>query len=159
MAVAESRYSDEPKPLRSYALLAAVFNAGFGAALARATTQQSLPERIGLADIVLVGVATHKAARLISKDAVTSFLRAPFTHYEGPGSGNEVDESPRGEGLRRALGELLVCPPCIGLWVSAGLVAGLVRAPRPTRTVAAMFAALTLADLLHQAHLAAHKMS
>jgi hypothetical protein len=154
-----SRYSDEPKPLAAYALIAAVFNAGFGVALARAARAGSLPDRVGLGDVVLLGVATHKAARLISKDTVTSFVRAPFTRYEGPGEANELEESPRGDGLRRAVGELLVCPPCVGLWVAAGLVTGLVRAPRPTRTVAATLAAFTLADFLHQAHVAAHKRS
>jgi hypothetical protein len=70
---------------------------------------------------------------------------------------NELEESPRGEGPRRALGELLVCPPCTGQWVVGGLVAGLVAAPRATRLLASTFTAIALADFLHLAFVAARE--
>ena len=41
---------------------------------------------------------------------MTSFLRSPFTRYTGEAQPSEVSEEPRGRGLRRAVGELLVCP-------------------------------------------------
>ncbi|MEA2385083.1 MAG: hypothetical protein QOH72_5054 [Solirubrobacteraceae bacterium] len=59
---------------------------------------------------------------------------------------------PRGRGLRRAVGELLVCPYCIGLWVSAGFTAGLLVAPRFTRWVAAVRSALFGAEVLQIAY-------
>ncbi len=46
-----------------------------------------MPERIGPGDILLLGVATHKLGRLLAKDWVTSFLRAPFTTFKGGGAG------------------------------------------------------------------------
>jgi hypothetical protein len=67
-----------------------------------------IPERVGYADVVSLGIATHKVSRLIVKDWVTSPIRAPFTTYEGPGQmSGEVTESPRGKGWRLAIGELL----------------------------------------------------
>ena len=71
---------------------------------------RELPERPRAADLLLAGVATHKLSRLLTKDRVTSFIRAPFTRYEQPAGHGEVEEEPRGSGLRLAIGELLVCP-------------------------------------------------
>ena len=146
-------YSDEPRPLGSYALLVAVFNSllvGFLYALRR--SDRELPERIGAGDVLLLGAATHKLSRLITKNKPTSALRAPFTEYEGPAGQGEVEERPRGEGLRRAVGELLVCPYCMGLWIAAALACGLVIVPRATRFVAAIFSVLGLSDIFQIAH-------
>lgn len=41
-----------------------------------------LPEGYRAGDLVLLGVATFKLSRLISKDRVTAFLRAPFTRFQ-----------------------------------------------------------------------------
>ena len=60
-------------------------------------------------------------------------------------------ESPRGRGMRRAIGQLLLCSKCMGLWVAAALVTGLVRAPRATRTACTALAAATVNDLLQTA--------
>src|SRR5689334_19008334 len=86
-----------------------------------------------LASYGVLTVASHKAARLITKDKVTAAVRAPFTEYQGPGGPGEVEEAPRGDGLRHAIGELLVCPYCLGMWTSAFMTAGLLVAPRFTR--------------------------
>lgn len=150
-------YSDEPKPLRAYAVLTGIFNAGLAAGLAWAVRGRGLPERVGPGDVALLGTATHKLARLIAKDTVTSFLRAPFVRYEGPGGINELEETPRGEGMQRALGERLFCPQCVGQWVAGGFVVGYVRAPWLTRVVASAFAVLMIADFLHFAYTAARE--
>jgi hypothetical protein len=94
---------------------------------------------------------------VITKDKITSFLRAPFTEYQAPGGPGEVEERPRGSGARRAVGELLVCPYCLGLWISGGMHVGLIYAPRLTRTVASTFTALTIADFLQIAYKAAEE--
>ena len=142
-------------PFGAYAALTAAFNAAFAGALAAAARSGRLPERVDARDVVLVGVATHKLSRLITKDRVMAFARAPFTEYQEPGGAGEVEEKARGDGFRRAVGELLVCPYCLGLWTSAGMHAGLVFAPRVTRTVASTFTALALADFLQIAYKAA----
>jgi len=145
-------YSDESIPLRGYAALAATFNLLFAAGLA---LQDELPERVSVTDVVLVGVATHKFSRLLTKDRVTSFLRAPFVRYEGDAGPAEVSETARGEGVQRAIGELVVCPYCVGPWVATGFAFGLVSAPRPTRFIASIGSALTISDGLHLAYSAA----
>jgi hypothetical protein len=100
-------------------------------------------------------VATHKYSRLLAKDRVTSFLRAPFVRYEGEAGPAEVSETPRGQGPQRAIGELINCPFCLGMWIASGLGLGFVAAPRVTRFIAGVGAALAVADFLHLAHAAA----
>ncbi len=91
-----------------------------GLALAERSGRR-IPERVGVGDLVLMGVATHKLSRLITKDRVTSFARAPFTRYEEPAGHGEIEEHARGTGMRRAVGQLLTCPYCISQWVAGGL--------------------------------------
>jgi len=148
----------ERPPLLSYAGLMALFGALFGGGLWTAKRRgRELPERVGAADLILIGVASHKVSRLIGKDKVTSPLRAPFTELEEAGGPSELEERARGTGARRAIGELLVCPYCLGLWVVAGFALGLLFAPRLTRFMAAVFAALTLSDFLQIAYKAAEE--
>ncbi len=99
----------EDRPLAAYAGLTGVYNGALAAALLAAQRRgRPLPERIGPGDILLLGVATHKLGRLLARDWVTSFLRAPFTTFKGAsGIPAEVDEEARGAGLQRALGELV----------------------------------------------------
>jgi hypothetical protein len=139
----------EKPPLAGYATLIGIFTSMVGALSWRAwRTERRLPERVPAGDLVLLAVATHKASRLIAKDRVTSVLRAPFTSLEGEGGPGEVEEQARGSGLRLAIGELLVCPYCLGPWVATGLAAGLVLAPRPTRWIASVLSAVFAADVL-----------
>jgi hypothetical protein len=148
----------ERPPLGAYAAAIAIFNGLFaGALLLFRRSGGKLPERLGLADVVTIGVASHKVGRLIAKDKVTSPLRAPFTKFEGEGGPSEFDESSRGTGARKAVGEMLVCPYCLGLWVVAGFSVGLLFAPRLTRFIASVFAALTISDFLQIAYKAAEE--
>jgi len=145
----------ERPPFRTYAALATVFNAGFAGALMGAKRSRRLPERIETRDVLLLGTASHKLSRLVAKDKVTAFLRAPFTEYQGRGGPAEVEERARGEGARRAIGELLICPYCLGLWASGAFHVGLLYAPRTTRVVASTLTALTVSDFLQIAYKAA----
>jgi hypothetical protein len=144
---------DQERPLGGYAVLTSVFGlltGGFAAWFRR--SGRSLPERMAPDDFLLVTVASHKLSRMIAKDRVTSSVRAPFTRFQGDAGPGEVDEAARGRGLRRAIGELLVCPYCLSVWAAAAFTAGLLVAPRATRWVAAVFNALFGADLLHIAY-------
>jgi hypothetical protein len=77
-----------------------------------------------------------------AKDEVTSFVRAPVTQ-------DEAASEPEPEGWRRVLGELVTCPYCVGLWISAGLSSFLVLFPRQTRFATTVFAAQAVADFLN----------
>jgi hypothetical protein len=151
-------YAHEHPPLAAYALLTAGFGAAVGGTLLGLRARgRELPERPGAADIALAGVATHKVSRLLAKDRVTSFLRAPFVRYEGSSGQGEVSEEARGTGLRLAIGELVHCPYCLAQWVAAAFACGLVAAPRLTRFVAGIYAAETMSDFLQLAYAAAEE--
>ena len=128
-----------------------------GALLAIRRSGRELPERVGAGDLALLGTATHKLSRLIAKDKVTAVARAPFTTYEGSEGPSELSESPRGTGLRRAVGELVSCPWCVGLWVAFAFALGLVAAPRLTRLLASALSILALSDFLQIAYKAAEE--
>ncbi len=143
----------DDRPLGSYAVLLSVFGsltAGFAVWFGR--SGRDLPERIETRDLVLLTVASHKLARLLSKDRITSPIRAPFTQPQGEGGPGEVEETSRGRGLRRAIGQLLLCPYCLGMWTSAGFVAGLLTLPRFTRWVASVFSIFLGSELLQIAY-------
>jgi hypothetical protein len=143
----------QERPLGGYAVLTGTFGALAGAFAAWwRRSGRELPERMPAADLALVAVATHKASRLIAKDRVTSVVRAPFTTFEDDAGPGEVTEAARGRGLRRAIGELLVCPYCLGLWVSAAFTAGLLVAPRATRWTMAVLNAFFASDVLQMAY-------
>lgn len=149
----DNGYSHEHRPLAAYSALTAVFGAGFiaamTAALKRRGAESPQPRPF---DIVLIAAATHQVSRLITKKKVTSTFRAPFVRYQGSAGQGEVDEEPRGEGLRLAIGELLVCPYCVGHWVASGFGVGLVASPELTRLIATIFAAESAAEFLQMAY-------
>ena len=141
-------YTDEEQPLGSYLILATVFNGALATTLVAAHRRNRLPNTLRLTDLAGVALATHKIARLLTKDSATSFLRAPFVRLEEKDGSNSLVEQPRGQGIQQALGELLTCPECTSQWVVGGLTAGTLHAPRVTRTITGMFTALAVADLL-----------
>jgi uncharacterized protein DUF1360 len=149
----ERARKEAERPIGSYSALTGLF-AGLCSAFAlwMRRSGRALPERMGAADLALITIATHKLSRLITKDRVTSALRHPFTRYQEDAGQGEVEEQARGSGMRRALGELLICPYCIGMWLAAGFTAALVVAPRPTRWVASALTALFGSDLLQIAY-------
>jgi hypothetical protein len=148
----------ERPPFAAYATFATAFHVAMAGAVAAAKRSgRDLPERVQAADIALIGTASFKLSRLISKKKVTAFVRAPFTELEGSGGPAELEEHPRGSGLRRAMGELLVCPYCLGLWASGAFHAGLLFAPRATRFSASVLTAMTVSDFLQIAYKAAEE--
>jgi hypothetical protein len=152
-AAAAAQYSpDAERPLAAYFGLSAGFCLALGGSLVglRASGRE-LPARPAMADLLLAGVATHKVSRVLAKDKVTSFIRAPFTRYQEPAGHGEVEEEPRGRGAQLAVGELLR-PYCLAEWVAAGFAVGFVAAPRTTRFLAGIYVAQTLSDFLQLAY-------
>jgi hypothetical protein len=143
-------YGDpDEHPLGGYARAMSVYAAGVaGLTAAARAAGVTLPERISGGDIALISVATHKVARMIAKDPVTSPLRAPFTSFEKNAGDGEVNEQVRGHGTQHAVGELLTCPFCLAQWVATGFAFGLVVQPRATRLAATVFAVVAAADAL-----------
>ena len=145
--------------MSGHAFLTTVYNGSVAAfVVAQRRSGRALPERVAAGDLVLLSIGTYKLSRLIAKDRIMSFVRAPFTRFEGeserPG---EVSETPRGGGLQHAVGELLVCPYCLGQWIGTGFLITYLREPRLARTIAAAFAIVAGSDLLQETWVAVDK--
>ena len=154
-------YSDKPAemPLGGYAALLITYVATFGAIATALASRRDRTERIGIAEVLLLGIATHKIGRIVTKDWVTSPLRAPFTTYRTSTGGGEVEERSRGEGLQRAVGDLLTCPWCIAPWVAGGLYSTYVLSPAAGRLVAAASTSVAISDFLQHAYGAVKRAS
>jgi hypothetical protein len=139
----------EEKPLGGYAVLLATY-ASLGAGLV--FVERKRRASIRLSDVGLMILATHKLARLAAKDRVTSPLRAPFVKSADTDGDGKLEEISRGRGLRKALGDLVTCPYCMGPWIAGALVAAHVAAPQATRMLTTVFAVVAGADMLHQAY-------
>ena len=132
-------------PHGAYAAIMGAFVTGLAGAgmLAKALGRDPLEHRP--LDLVMLGAATFKAARTISRDEVTSFLREPFVQ----GEAHEGSEDPVESGdMRQAIGELVTCSRCIGTWVAAGLTGTQVVAPRFGRILTWTLAAAGMNDFL-----------
>jgi hypothetical protein len=153
-AVARQReaYGDTESPPHGLAMGVYLGIVGAAAAVAR-SRRIPVPEVRGL-DVALMAAATHRVARLVSKDSVTAPLRMPFTSREGDGHGSEVNDAARGSGVRRLIGELVSCPFCTGQWAATGLGVGYLFAPRATRLAMGVLSAVAAADFLHYGYTA-----
>jgi hypothetical protein len=150
----KERYSGgQDRPLGGYLAALGVYTAAVGT-LAGVTrlTGREIPDGLRVQDILLAAVATQKLSRLITRDPVTSPLRAPFTVYEGQEGPAELKEGARGQGARKTIGELITCPFCLDMWVATGLVAGFIYLPRTTRLAIDTLAMLAAADLLQSGY-------
>lgn len=147
---ADAYRGNNPRPLGGYVAVLVIYTVVVAVAtVAAVVTGRTLPKRWRVQDLVTVTLGTHKLSRTLTKDAVTSPLRAPFTHYAGTAGPAEVNEEVReGSQLRHSLGELLTCPFCLDMWVATGFAIGLVFVPRFTRLIAGVFTVLTGADFL-----------
>lgn len=94
-------------------------------------------------DVVLIGLATFKLSRLVTKEPVTQPLRAPFVEGD-PGPGDEP--APAGGPLRRAVGELLTCPFCVSVWIASLGTLAYAAAPRASRLAASGLTSMAVAD-------------
>jgi uncharacterized protein DUF1360 len=150
-------------PYGAYGALVGAFAGGMGSVsvLARLLGRRG-PEQTPL-NLVVLGLAAFKAARTVSHDEVTSFIRRPFV--KGEPDEPDAEEPLESGDVRQALGELLTCTRCTGVWTAAGVVTIDVLAPRLGRVaiwslalaavndwLEAGFAALTAkANVLEQA--------
>ena len=145
----------DERPLTAFTGILAAYGATVGglSLLVRATGRQ-LPERMALGDVAATAVATYRVARVLAKSPVTSPLRAPFTRFKGVCGEAELEEEVRGTGWRKAMGELVSCPFCLGQWVVTAFGFSWIFAPRATRMAASMLSAAAEADALHYGHAA-----
>jgi uncharacterized protein DUF1360 len=131
----------ERPPYEAYAAIAGAFVAGL--ATVAALSRRSPPATA--LELVALSAATFKASRTLSREKVASFVRQPFV--EGDAELGEL-ERPAGEGIQRAIGELVTCTRCIGTWSAAALASTQMLTPRFGRALTWTLAAGAANDFL-----------
>jgi hypothetical protein len=141
-----TRGEQERQERLTYMTLAGVFLGLLGLFISR-ERERGRPFEISPRDLTLLGLATFRGARLVAYDRVAEPFRDPVTETvpdEFDAGENVVAE---GTGARKAIGELVSCPTCVGTWLAAALVYGMRLAPGPTRLFAAILGVSGLAEL------------
>jgi hypothetical protein len=150
----------DDRPLGGYARTLGVYAAASAtAALAIRQRGLPLPERVGAYDLALLALATHKTSRTLTKESVTSPLRAGLTEFVEPGGPAESNERVSATGHTHALGELLTCPFCMSQWVATGFTVSLLLAPRATRVVLTVMSVRALSDALQLGYATAQRVA
>ncbi len=132
-------------PYRAYASIMGTYIGGLAATAALAHLLDRDGEESDGLDLIVLGAATFKASRTISRAEVASFIREPFV--EGEAHGGDDDPVDTGD-LRQAIGELVTCSRCIGTWVAGGLGATQILAPRFGRLLVWSLAGAAANDFL-----------
>ena len=134
-------------PHGAYALIFGAFGGGLAGAGALAKRLDREPQCQTALDFAILAAASFKAARTLSRDKVASVVRDPFVE----GDAYDGDERPAGEGMRRAMGELVTCTRCVGTWTAAGLATTQIVAPRFGRLLTWSLGAAAANDFLQAA--------
>lgn len=142
----------ERPPYQPYAAIMATFAGGLAAAGVLGRALRRDPQCQSALDFVVLSAASFKAARTLSRDPVTSFLRDPFV--EGPAGAVEEEEPVRTGGMEQAIGELVTCTRCVGTWAAAGLAATQIIAPRFGRLLTWSLGAAAANDFLQASFVA-----
>lgn len=98
----------------------------------------SVLDRIGFFRLLVLGLAAYRLANVLSNESITKPLRAPFVDEEK--KDGKMVEQPKKTGFFGAVGLLIYCPSCTGVWLSAALVYFYVFYPESTFLVALFFA-------------------
>jgi hypothetical protein len=139
---------EERPPYGSYAVIMGAFAGLLAAAGGLGRLLDRDPQCQTPLDFAVLAAASFKAARTLSHDEVTSFLRQPFVR--GHAHSGE-DEEPVQGGMEQAIGELVTCSRCIGTWTAAGLASTQILAPRFGRLLTWSLAAAAANDFLQAA--------
>jgi hypothetical protein len=123
-----------------YATLNAVW-AALLAGLVVGTRGRGSQDPIQTRELVPLAAATFALSKAVARERIGSWVREPFVDEEGGGN-------PRGNRLRRAVGELVTCTRCVGTWSAVAIVGLRVASPEAGRTVSAVLATSAANDWL-----------
>lgn len=105
---------------------------------------------LGWIDLMLLVLSVNRMGRLFAYDKAMETYRAPFVKTTKDDSGAGETTKPKNTSeLVREIGTLISCPICIGTWISAGLVYGMVLFPRVTRVFTAILGFIGAAEILN----------
>jgi hypothetical protein len=147
----------ERPPYDAYATIVATFGALLAAAGFASRVLDRNPACQTPLDFLILSAASFKAARTLSRDEVTSFMREPFV--KGFAHTGDDEEPVESGGFEQAMGELVTCPRCVGTWTAAALATSQILAPRFGRLLTWSLAAAAANDFLQTSFVALNRKS
>ena len=145
-------YDAADVPLGSYLGLMGIYTLAFGTLFVVATRGGRKIRQPGPADLAFLTVAAYKLSRIVTMSFVASPLRAPFAKRGRGLKGGEVQDQSRGEGLQKAVGNLLTCPFCFNVWSQTFFLFGYSLLPRLTPHLARILTMAAAGDVLHHGY-------
>lgn len=128
----------ETRPV-DYAAINAVW-ISLAAALVAGARGRTSEDPITTRELIPLGAATFAVSKAVARERIGSWVREPFVETE--------EQKPKGNRIRRAVGELVTCTRCIGTWSALGVVGLRVLHPEAGRTVTTVLAASAANDWL-----------
>ncbi len=141
--------SQTPTTPTDYAVLSATY-AAIIAALVIRERRAGDDRPLRLSELVWNGAATFALAQALVHEKIETWIRHPF--LEEIGEDQQVAQhTPRGRGLRFAIGELLSCTRCSGAWAALALNGLQIISPPAGRVATRVLAAAAVNDFLETA--------
>jgi hypothetical protein len=123
-----------------YAAINAVW-ISLAVALVAGTRGRAAEDPITTRELIPLGAATFAISKAVARERIGAWVREPFVD-EGE------RQKPKGNRIRRAVGELVTCTRCVGTWSALGVVGLRVLHPEAGRTVSMVLASSAANDWL-----------
>jgi hypothetical protein len=129
----------ETRPV-DYAAINAVW-ISLAAALVAGTRRRAAEDPITTMELIPLAAATFAVSKAVARERIGTWVREPFVDEEG-------DHRPKGNRIRRAVGELVTCTRCVGTWSALGVVGLRVLHPEAGKTLNMVLASSAANDWL-----------
>jgi hypothetical protein len=130
----------ETRPV-DYAAINAVW-ISLAAALVAGTRGRASKDPITNAELIPLAAATFAVSKAVARERIGTWVREPFVDEE------DHTQRPKGNRIRRAVGELVTCTRCVGTWSALAVVGLRIANPEAGRTISAVLASSAANDWL-----------
>jgi Protein of unknown function (DUF1360) len=126
----------ETRPV-DYAAINTVW-AALAAALLSGTRGRAAKDPITNKELIPLAAATFAVSKAVAREQIGTWVREPFVETE--------QQRPKGNRIRRAMGELVTCTRCVGTWSALAVVGLRVVKPEAGRTLSMILASSAAND-------------
>jgi hypothetical protein len=130
----------ETRPV-DYAAINAVW-ISLAAALVAGTRGRASEDPITNKELIPLAAATFAVSKAVARERIGTWVREPFVEEDAE------RPKPKGNRIRRAVGELVTCTRCVGTWSALAVVGLRIANPEAGRTVSAVLASSAANDWL-----------
>jgi hypothetical protein len=129
----------ETRPV-DYAAINAVW-LSLAAALVAGTRGRASDDPITNKELIPLAAATFAVSKAVARERIGAWVREPFVDEE-----KNQNQRPKGNRIRRAVGELVTCTRCVGTWSALAVVGLRVMNPEAGRTISVVLASSAAND-------------